>query len=418
MEIDERAGARSGPCIEDSPVHAAAAPGQAIFRQQLDAIKKRNLYRFLRTVDGEQGAWVEMEGKKVLNLCSNNYLGLASHPRIREKVIAAVDEYGFGSGASRLICGNMALHERLEQRLADFEGTEATLLYNSGYTANLGIISALVGYGDYVFSDQLNHASIIDGCRLSRANIVVFPHNDLAALARSLQESQEENPAARRLVAVDGVFSMDGDIAPLPALSKLAADHGALLMVDEAHATGAIGPGGRGSVAHFGLDHSGIITMGTLSKALGGFGAFAGGTCELREYLINVSRAFIFTTALPASVAAASLAALEVLQEQPEMVSRLQENGAYLRSGFKHLGLDTLTSQTQIIPVMVGDAALCSRMSEMLLAGGVLATAIRPPTVPEGTSRIRVSVMATHSRQDLDFALEAFQKAAQLLGVV
>ena len=386
-------------------------------RDRLEAIKERNLYRQLRTIQSEQGSWIEIDAKQVLNLCSNNYLGLASHPKLKEAAAQAAYTYGCGSGASRLICGTMALHETLEHHIAKFKGVEAALVYNSGYAANLGIIPSLVGNGDAVFSDELNHASLIDGCRLSRAAVSVFPHKDIDALEKQLQRATNHGNKSRRLIVIDTVFSMDGDIAPLPEIVELAKKYDAMLMVDEAHATGALGPGGKGAVAHFGLDGQVPIVMGTFSKAFGGFGAYVAGSQVLRDYLINTSRSLIFTTALPPTVLGSAIAAVKILQEQPSLVTTLQENARYLRQGLQQIGFDTGPSQTQIIPVILGDAARTLRMSELLLRHRVLATAIRPPSVPEGTSRIRVSVTAAHTHHDLDFALLAFEKAGRTLGI-
>ena len=384
----------------------------------LENLKENNLYRHLRTIMGAQGPWVELEGQRVLNLCSNNYLGLASHPEVQRASAQAATTWGCGAGASRLICGNLHLHELLEQRLASFKGTEAALLYGSGYAANLGIISSLVQSGDYIFSDRLNHASIIDGCRLSKANIIVFDHNDMDDLEtklRSTTTSSNGQPASRKLIAVDGIFSMDGDLAPLPQLITLSEKYQAILMVDEAHATGAIGPGGRGVAAHFGLEHQVPVIMGTLSKSLGGYGAFVAGSQKLIDYLTNTSRSFIFSTALPPTVVAAALAALEILETNPSLVNKLQNNARYFREQLEMMGYNTLNSQTQIIPILVGEANVALEMSRHLLAEGVLAVAIRPPTVPAGKSRIRVTVMADHTREDLDFALDAFRKALIVL---
>ncbi|MDO8634830.1 MAG: aminotransferase class I/II-fold pyridoxal phosphate-dependent enzyme, partial [Dehalococcoidia bacterium] len=289
----------------------------------------------------------------------------------------------------------------------------AALLYGSGYAANLGIISSLMRPGDYIFSDRLNHASIIDGCRLSKAKIVVFDHNDMDTLEAKLRltaTSLNGRSDIRKLIVVDSIFSMDGDLAPLPQLVTLAEKYQAILMVDEAHATGTIGPVGRGAVAHFGLEKHVPLVMGTLSKSLGGYGAFVAGSRKLIEYLTNTSRSFIFSTALPPTVIASALAALETLEANPSLVTRLQNNAEYLRKQLTLLGYDTLNSQTHIIPVLVGEATVALEMSRRLLAEGVLAVAIRPPTVPAGKSRIRVTVMANHSRDDLDFALEAFHK--------
>jgi len=389
-----------------------------LFDYHLGFLKEKGLYRSLRVIRSEQGPWVELEGRRVLNLCSNNYLGMASHPRLKEAAAQAAYRYGCGSGASRLICGNMALHEILERRLATFKNTEAALVYNSGYTANLGIISSIVGRGDFVFSDELNHASIIDGCRLSRAKITVFPHNDMVALEKKLSLACNTHPEVQRLIVVDGVFSMDGDLSPLPELVRLADKYHALLMVDEAHATGALGPGGRGAVAYFGLEGKVPIIMGTLGKALGGFGAFVAGSHELIEYLINTSRSFIFTTALPPPVIASALVSLDILEEGSPLVEKLQDNACYMREKLKELGYNILNSQTQIMPVIIGEASLVCEFSRLLLKEGILATAIRPPTVPEGISRIRVTVMATHTPEDLHFSLGAFEKIGRYLRII
>lgn len=399
--------------MKDSPL--------SFLDQILDSLKANNLYRSLRTIQGAQGPWVEVEGRRLLNLCSNNYLGLAGHPRVQEAAARAIASWGCGSGASRLISGNMYIHELLEQKLAAFKGVEAALLYGSGYAANLGIISSLVERGDWVFSDSLNHASIIDGCRLSHAEIVVFHHNDMADLEDKLRPSQEGlrragGRAARRLIVVDGVFSMEGDLAPLPQLASLAERYQAILMVDEAHATGALGPGGRGVVAYFGLECRVPVIMGTLSKALGSYGAFAAGSRKLVDFLINTSRSFIFSTALPPPVVASALAALEVLEADPSLADSLQQKASYLRRELNLLGYNTLNSQTQIIPIVIGETNLTLEVARRLLAEGVLAVAIRPPTVPPGQSRLRLTVMASHSQDDLDFALEAFRKVKATIG--
>ena len=391
---------------------------RGMFRERLDDIKARNLYRRLRTVESAQGSWVKLEGRRVLNLCSNNYLGLAGHPAVIEAGARAMAEWGCGSGASRSICGNMAVHELLERRIAALKGTESALLYTSGYTANLGIISALVGKEDCVFSDELNHASLIDGCRLSQAKVTVFPHSDLDQLEQALRRTCERFPGGRRLIVVDGVFSMDGDLAPVTEITGLAEKFDSLLMVDEAHATGVLGPGGRGLVASLGLERRVPVIMGTLSKALGSFGGFAAGNRELTEFLVNTSRSFIFTTGLPPASAACALAALDVLEQDTSLPFKVQENGAFLRQRLNTIGFNTLKSQTQIIPVVVGEAAGAVEMSQLLLERGVLATAIRPPTVPQGTSRIRATVMATHTRADLELAASAFEEAGRKVGII
>jgi len=385
-------------------------------QERLEALKGKNRYRRLRAVESAQDAWVMLEGRKVLNLCSNNYLGLASHPDVKETAAQAIREWGCGSGASRLICGTQSYHQILERRLAAFKGAGAALLYTSGYMANLGIISSLVSEGDYVFSDQFNHASIIDGCRLSGAEVLVFPHNNMEALEEKLRRTSGQS--SRKLIVIDSVFSMDGDLAPLPDLVNLAQKYECLLMIDEAHATGVLGPGGRGAVSLFGLEDRVPIVMSTLSKSLGSLGGFATGSKELIDYLINTSRSFIFSTAMPPGVVFAALAALDVLDANPSLPLQVQENANYLRNGLKKMGYDTGNSQTQIIPIVIGEAAPTLEMSRFLLEEGVLATPIRPPTVPEGTCRIRTTVMATHTRQDLDFALSAFERAGQKMKVI
>lgn len=388
------------------------------FSRHVESLKEKALYRHLRTVESPQGAWVALEGRRVLNLCSNDYLGLSFHPRLKEAAVEAIREWGCGSGASRLVCGNLSLHETLENRLAIFKSAEAALVYSSGYTANGGILSALLDKEDLIFSDELNHASIIDGCRLSRADVSIFRHNDPEALEDILRRACCAHPSAKKLIVTDGVFSMDGDIAPLPELANLAEKYGCLLMVDEAHATGVLGPDGRGVVALFGLEKRIPIMMGTLSKALGCLGGFVVGSRELIAFLINTSRSFIYTTALPPSVVASALAALDVLDQDPSLPVRVQQNANYLRLRLNRLGYNTLNSQTQIIPVVIGDRVKTLEMSRLLLEEGVLATSIRPPTVAEGTCRIRTTVTAGHTEEDLDFAVRAFEKSGHRLGII
>ncbi|RAQ97727.1 8-amino-7-oxononanoate synthase [Thermogemmatispora tikiterensis] len=384
-------------------------------RARLQALREAQLHRRLRPELGSSEPWLERDGRRLLNLSSNNYLGLATHPALKAAASQASERYGCGSGSSRLIAGSSDLHAELERRLAHFKGSESALLFNSGYVANVGVITALVGPGDLILSDALNHASIIDGCRLSRATCKVYPHNDSDTVARLLAEARSSGQYRTILVVTDSVFSMDGDIAPLGDLIALCRQYGALLLVDEAHATGCLGPGGRGLLAAVACDDEGVIAVGTLSKALGSFGAFVAGPALLTDYLVNVARPFIFTTALPPPVIAASLAALTLLEEQPVLVERLQANAAYLRRGLQALGFNTLTSSTHIVPVLVGDAGLALKMAARLQDYGVLAVAIRPPTVPAGMARIRASVMAVHERSDLDFALEAFERVGHEL---
>lgn len=385
---------------------------------RLDALRREYLYRQLRITRDGAGAWLELEGHRVLNLSSNNYLGLATHPTLRQAACEAAEQFGCGSGSSRLIAGTSELHEHLEERLARFKHSESALLFNSGYTANVGVLSSCSTTGDLILSDELNHASIIDGCRLSRATSKVYPHNDVAALEALLVSAQKTGHKGKTLVVTDSVFSMDGDIAPLAELADLCSFYNALLVVDEAHATGCIGPGGRGLLAELGITYEGTIAVCTLSKALGSFGAFVAAPRIVKEYLVNVARNFIFTTALPAPVIAASLTAIDIVEQEPSLATCLQENATFFRQGLQQLGFNTLTSSTHIIPVLVGSPQKAVEMTEQLLRQGVFAIAIRPPTVPPGTSRIRTSVMATHSRSDLENALNAFERVGKQLGLI
>ena len=364
------------------------------------------LARRLRPIDGAQDTWVTVDGRRVLLLCSNNYLGLATHPAVREAASRAAAEYGAGAGASRLISGSMRLHHDLEAQLASFKGTEAALLFNSGYHANIGAITALVGSEDAVFSDELNHASIIDGCRLSRARVLVYPHNDAGALDELLARS----PARRRLVVTESIFSMDGDTAPLTEICNVAERHGAMVMVDEAHATGAVGPRGAGVVAAMGLQQRVTVQMGTLGKALGTFGAFVAGRRTIIDLLINAARSFIYTTALPPPVVAAASAALTIVASDPLLQQRLADNACHLSHGLQQIGLRVPEAPAHIIPVTIGSATTTMRISERLLAEGVFVQGIRPPTVPPDTGRLRVTVMSTHTPDDVAFALAAFQR--------
>ena len=381
-------------------------------KERLEYLKKAGLYRVLRPLGGPQSTTAIIDGKRVLQLSSNNYLGLANHPRLKTAAKEAIEKYGSGSGASRLVCGNLELNEKLEDRIARLKKKESTLLFNTGYMANIGILSALMGEGDVIFSDEFNHASIIDGCMMSKAQIKVYPHKDMDALEDLLKDSKQFK---YRLIVTDGVFSVDGDILPLPGLVSLAERYECILMVDDAHATGVLGANGGGTGEHFSLEDEIDISMGTLGKALGGFGAFVAGSHRLREFLINRARPFIFTTGLPPAVIASGIAALELLEEEPEIRVRLWENVSFFRKKIKELGFDTLNSETQIIPVLVGDASLTMQTGEMLLEEGVF---IRPPTVPQDSSRLRITIMATHTRKELEFALEAIEKVGKGLGII
>ena len=376
-------------------------------QDELEALKRQGLYRRLRRVEGEQGPTLIVDGREVLNFSSNNYLGLASHPALRKAAKEAIDRYGCGAVASRLISGNMTLHEELEEQIAKLKGTAAALVFNSGFQANVGIFSALVGEGDVIFSDALNHASIIDGCRLARARTVVYPHCDLERLEGALRKS----PATgRKLIVTETLFSMDGDEAPLAEMVELAERYGAVIMVDEAHATGVFGPNGAGIVAQLGLGERVLVQMGTLGKSLGGFGAYVAGSPALRELLINRCRSFIFTTSLPPPVLAAAMAAIDVLYSEPQRRLALWHNCRALRQGLRTLGFSLGQSEGQILPLIIGDAEKCMAFSEGLLKKGVFAQGIRPPTVPEGTSRLRITLMATHTHEHLHRALRTFEE--------
>ncbi|MDP9188116.1 MAG: 8-amino-7-oxononanoate synthase, partial [Actinomycetota bacterium] len=382
--------------------------------ERLEELRSRGLYRRLRVVEGPQGPQVMLDGEPVLLLCSNNYLGLADHPRVRRAAADAALEWGTSAGASRLISGTMTLHAELERRLAEFKGRPSALLFGSGYLANTGTVAALAGEGDVVLSDELNHASLIDGCRLARAETFVYRHADLEHLEWGLRRAR----GRAALIVTDGVFSMDGDLAPLAELAGLARRHSCRLMVDDAHGTGCIGPGGRGSVAAAGLEAEVAVTVGTLGKALGGYGAYVCGSKELTEYLVNSARPFIFSTALPPPVVAAAAAAIDVLAEHPRRVHRLAANAAALRDALGEQGLAVGPSETQIVPLMVGGAVDAMALCERALEQGVFAQAIRPPTVPAGTSRLRMTAMATHKLADLRRAARVIGEAVRELGLV
>lgn len=393
----------------------------------LNDLKNKGLYRELKTVSSEQGPEIYFKGRKLINFSSNNYLGLANHPLLKKSAIEAIEKYGIGSGASRLITGSMLLHQELEDKIALFKGTEKALLFNSGYHANIGVIPSLVGERDFIFSDELNHASLIDGCRLSKAKTHVYRHNDMGELEEMLNSPSAKQPADRhppqRLIITDTVFSMDGDLCHLPKIMELAEKYEALVFLDEAHATGIFGKKGRGVVEHYGIkpDHPRIVQMGTLGKALGSFGAYVCGSSALVEWLINKSRSFIYTTALPPPVAAAGLAALNLISEDPSHRENLLRNVRYFRSGLKKIGYDRLLSPyrqyeekaeggiSPIFPLIFGSAEKTMNISEALFEKGIWAHGIRPPTVPEETSRIRLTIMATHTKDHLDGCLSALE---------
>lgn len=382
-------------------------------KARIDSLHKRGLYRELRSVEGPQGPRVRLDGAEVLLLCSNNYLGLADHPRVRQAASETAERWGAGAGASRLVSGNMALHEKLERQLAEFHGTQSSLLFGAGYLANTGLIPELAGRDQVVFSDQLNHASIVDGCRLSAAETFVYRHGDTEHLAWGLEQAGSR----AALIVSDGIFSMDGDLAPLPELATLAKRSGARLMVDDAHAIGVLGPGGRGSVAAAGLESEVDVIVGTLGKALGSYGAYACLSEELRQLMVNVARPFVFSTAPPPPAIGAAIASLSLLASRPGLAQHLRRNAAMLRQALEAEMLDVGASRSQIVPIIVGDARRAVALCERSLEGGVFAQAIRPPTVPEGTSRLRLTVMASHRVDELQDAARVIGRAARELGV-
>lgn len=378
----------------------------------LEDLAARSLLRRLPEAIDVPGPVVRMGNRELVALNSNNYLGLASHPHVMRGSIEAIQAGGCSATGSRLLSGHLSLHEELERRLAAFKRVPAALLMNAGFAANLGVLGAIAGPGDLIVGDKLNHASLIDGARASGAEVRHAPHGSLSRMAALLEKGAN---ARRRFIVVDGVFSMDGDLADLPALCALAERYEATLVVDEAHATGVLGATGRGSFEHWGLDPGASIQIGTLGKALGGFGAFVLGDPDLISWLVNRARPFVFSTALPPAVLGAALGALDVLEAEPTLVRSLADNAAYLREGLRRLGFEVPDGATPIIPVRVGEAADALRLAEELLVEGVLAQAVRPPTVPPGTARLRITVMATHTREHLDRALEGFARAARVL---
>jgi 8-amino-7-oxononanoate synthase len=363
----------------------------------LAQLRRAGLFRELRVIDSPQGATVTLDGREVLLLCSNDYLGLAGHPAVRAAAADAAERWGAGAGASRLVSGNMALHQRLERELADFKGGQACLLFGSGYLANTGVIAALAGRDQVVCSDALNHASIVDGCRLARAETIVYPHGDLDALAHALDRARPR----RAVIVTDAVFSMDGDVAPLLGIVELARRHHARIVVDEAHATGVIGPEGRGLVAELGLEAEIDVVIGTLGKALGSYGAFACCTSTMADYLVNRARTLIFSTALPPPSLGAALEALRLLREDPDLVARLHANARALRDELATSGFAVEPGTMPIVPLIVGDPQAAMALCEHALRDGVFAQAIRPPTVPDGTSRLRLVATAAHEEADL-----------------
>jgi glycine C-acetyltransferase len=385
-------------------------------QEELHNLEEKGLYNRIRTLSSPQGAWLVVDGQRVLNFCSNNYLGLANHPRIVEAARQAVAKYGVGPAAVRTIAGTMDLHLELEKRLAAFKGVEAAITFQSGYTANVGCIPALVGKGDVIFSDELNHASIIDGSRLSRAQIVRFAHCDVEDLKRVLAEKRSE--FNRALVITDGVFSMDGDVAPLDQIYAVTKEYEAVLMVDDAHGEGVLGTGGRGIVDHYGLHGKVDVEIGTLSKAFGVVGGIVSGDPLIVEWLNQRGRPFLFSSAMTVPDVAACLAAVDILEESTELVDKLWQNTNYFKEHMRILGFDTGLSTTPITPVMLGEAPLAQQFSRELFEAGVFGMSIGFPTVPRGKARIRVMISAAHEREDLDQGLVAFAKVGRQLGVI
>jgi glycine C-acetyltransferase len=384
--------------------------------EEIEGLKEQGLYNRIRTIGSAQGAWLVVDGKNVLNFCSNNYLGLANHPKIVEAAREATKKYGVGPAAVRSIAGTTDLHVQLEGRLATFKGAEDVITFQSGFTANLGTIAALVGKEDVIFSDRLNHASIIDGCRLSGARIVAYEHNDPSALEDAIKENASSY--RRALIVTDGVFSMDGDIAPLPALYEVAKKYDILFMVDDAHGEGVLGKGGRGIVDHFGLHGKVDIEVGTMSKAFGVVGGIVAGDKVIIEWLRQRGRPFLFSSAVTAPDAAACLAAVDLLEESTELVDKLWSNARYFKGEMKKLGFDTGVSETPITPIMLGEAPLAQQFSRELFEEGVFAMSIGFPTVPKGKARIRVMISAAHDNDDLGKGLDAFAKVGKKLGVI
>jgi glycine C-acetyltransferase len=382
---------------------------------EIESLKEQRLYRRLRVLDDEQTARARFDGRSVVNLSSNNYLGLTTHPRLRERALEATRTFGVGSGSVRTIAGTMAIHMELERTLAEFKKTEAVVVFQSGFAANAGTVAAVLGREDVIVSDELNHASIIDGARLSRAEIKVFAHRDAAAARKILEEQPKER---RKLLITDGVFSMDGDLGALPELAALAEEFGCIMMVDDAHASGVFGRNGRGTIDHFGLHGRVDIQVGTLSKAIGALGGYVAGSRALIEFLYHRARPFLFSTSHPPGVAAACIAAIDVLIDEPQLIERLWENTKFFKAGLARLGFDTGTSESPITPVMAGDGALAMKLSDRLFEEGVFAQGIAFPTVPRGRARVRTIVTASHTRDELQFALDAFAKVGRELAII
>lgn len=384
--------------------------------EELNALKEAGLYRPLKELQSPQAPRSVINGRKVVNLSSNNYLGLADDPRLKEAMIKATEQWGAGSGAVRTIIGTMSIHNELERKLAAFKHTEGAIVFQSGFTCNSGVIPILVGDGDAIISDELNHASIIDGCRLSKAVTLRYKHSDMADLARVLEET--DGKYRRRLIITDGVFSMDGDIAPLPRIVELAEKHGAMTYVDDAHSSGVLGTNGQGSVHHFGLNGRVTVQVGTLSKAVGVLGGYVAGPQALIELLWHKGRPFLFSTSHPPGVAAACLKSIEIMENEPQLIEKLWENTRYFKAKLEALGFNTGKSDTPITPVIAGDEVKAMKLSDRLMEEGVFAQGIAFPTVQRGKARVRTIVSAAHTKEDLDFAVAAFEKVGRELGLI
>ena len=384
--------------------------------EELEKLREQKLYQKLRVLETGQVPVARFDGKEVINLSSNNYLGLTTHPRLKQRALEAIEKFGVGSGAVRTIAGTMTLHMELEEKIAKFKRVEASVVFQSGFTANAGTVQAILGRDDVIVSDELNHASIIDGCRLSRAEIKVFPHKDVEACEKLLKEL--EGRKCRKLLVTDGVFSMDGDIAPLPQLVALAEKYGCIMMVDDAHASGVLGRNGRGTVDHYNLHGRVDIQVGTLSKAIGALGGYVCSTRNTIEFLYHRARPFLFSTSHPPSVAATCIAAFEVLEEQPELTEQLWANTRFFKQGLKRLGFNAGVSETPITPVIVGEAAVAHEFSRELFSAGVFAQSIGYPTVPHGKARIRTIVTATHTQGELSLSLEILEKVGKKLKII
>jgi len=384
--------------------------------EELNKLREQKLYQRLRILESEQRPVARFDGREVINLSSNNYLGLTTHPKLKQKALAAIEKWGVGAGAVRTIAGTMSLHMELEEKIAKFKNVEASVVFQSGFTANAGTVQAILTREDVIISDELNHASIIDGCRLSRAEIKVFPHKDLEACEKILKDLVGRH--GRKLLITDGVFSMDGDIAPLPGLVALAEKYGCIMMIDDAHASGVLGRNGRGTVDHYNLHGRVDIQVGTLSKAIGALGGYVCSTRDTIEFLYHRARPFLFSTSHPPSVAATCIAAFEVLEEEPQLIEKLWSNTRFFKEGLKKLGFDTGLSETPITPVIVGDAALAHEFSRQLFQEGVFAMSVGFPTVAHGKARLRTIVTATHTEAELAQALAIFESVGRRLNIL